>query len=453
MRFQHLWRARRAAAAAFAAAFGLGEAGAAAEFEDPAAGVQVELLENGLTLLTLEDPNTPVVSFQMWVKAGSRDERRYTGLAHLFEHMMFKGSENIPPEEHARLVQASGGRLNAWTSNDFTVYFEDVPPEALPLVIDLEYERVAHLDISEQTLASERQVVLEERRLRSEDDPDGRAFEALFALLFQAHPYRWPVIGWRSDVEKAPVEVCRDFFDTYYVPNNLVIAISGNFDAAAAALRVRRTFGRLERREPVPRNPTEEPEQRGERRAVLHFDVQAPLLYAAYHAPRSGHEDSQALDVASAILSVGRSSRLYQRLVDREQIALSAEGYYLEMVDAGMFYASAVARPGVKVEALESAFFSELERLQRVPVAAAELAKAKRQLEVDLVNGLATAHAIGSRIARETATFGRIIPLQERLEKLRAVTAADVQRVATTYLVPEHRSVIQLLPTQKERAR
>jgi predicted Zn-dependent peptidase len=203
----------------------------------------------------------------------------------------------------------------------------------------------------------------------------------------------------------------------------------------------------------VPRNPTEEPEQRGERRAVLHFDVQAPLLYAAYHAPRSGHEDSQALDVASAILSVGRSSRLYQRLVDREQIALSAEGYYLEMVDAGMFYASAVARPGVSVARLESAFFSELQRLQRAPVAAAELAKAKRQLEVDLVNGLATAHAIGSRVARETATFGRVIPLEERLEKLRAVTAADVQRVASTYLVPEHRSVVQLLPTEKEGVR
>jgi zinc protease len=441
------WRALATLGAIFAS---IGAAAAAADFADPADAMQREVLDNGLTLLTLEDPNTPVVSFQMWVKVGSRDERRYTGLAHLFEHMMFKGSENIGPEEHARLVQAWGGKLNAWTSNDFTVYFEDVPPEALPLVIDLEYERVAHLDISEHTLASERQVVLEERRLRSEDDPEGRAYEALFSLLFQAHPYRWPVIGWRSDVEKAPVEACRDFFDTYYVPNNLVIAITGNFDSAAAAERIRATFGRLPRREPVPRNPTEEPAQSGERRALLHFDVQAPLLFAAYHAPKTGHDDAPALDVASAILSVGRASRLYQRLVDREQIALSAEGYYLEMVDAGMFFASAVARPGVPIEKIERSFFAELERLRATPVGAGELAKAKRQLEVDLVNSLATAHALGSRIGRDTAVFDRVIPLSERLEKLRAVTAADVQRVAKTYLDPHQRSVVQMLPTRSE---
>jgi zinc protease len=254
------------------------------------------------------------------------------------------------------------------------------------------------------------------------------------------------VIGWRSDVEKVPVEVCRDFFDTYYVPNNIVIAITGNFDAAQAADRVRRTFGRLERREPVPRNPTEEPEQLGERRAVVEFDVQAPLMLAAYHAPATGHPDAEALDVTSAILSAGRSSRLYQRLVDKEQLALDAEGYYLELADAGMFYASAVARPGVSLSRLEQSFFSELERLQASPVGEAELAKAKRQLEVDLVNGLATAHALGSRIAREMSLFGRVIPLAERLDKLRAVSAADVQRVARSYLLPEHRSVVQLLP-------
>ncbi len=452
MRSSGTTRARCRAALLGALLAAAGAAGAA-DFADPAAGVETRVLDNGLTLLTLEDPNTPVVSFQMWVRVGSRDEGRFTGLAHLFEHMMFKGSENVPPEEHARYVQAWGGRLNAWTSNDFTVYFEDVPPEALPLVIDLEYERVAHLDLGERMLSSEREVVLEERRLRSEDDPSGRAFEALFALLFQAHPYRWPVIGWRSDVEKVSLEACRDFFDSYYVPNNIVIAITGNFDSQQAAERVQRSFGRLPRREPVPRNPTEEPPQRGERRALVYFDVQAPLLYAAYHAPPTGHEDSQALDVASAILSVGRSSRLYQRLVDREQLALSASGYYLELVDAGMFYASAVARPGVPIAKLEQVFFSELERLQSAPVSQAELAKAKRQLEVDLVNGLATAHAIGSRIARETAVLGRIIPLEERLEKLRAVTAADVQRVAQRYLVPEQRSVVQLLPPNSKAGR
>ena len=203
----------------------------AASLDDPAANTRVTTLDNGLTILTLEDDTTPVVSFQMWVKVGSRDEAGYTGLAHLFEHMMFKGSANIAPEEHARYVNARGGRLNAFTSRDYTVYFEDVTAESLPLVIDLEYERVAFLDISEKTLLSERDVVLEERRLRTEDQPMGRAYEALLALVWQAHPYRWPVIGWRSDVEKATVEVCQEVFDTFYAPNNLVIAIAGSFGA------------------------------------------------------------------------------------------------------------------------------------------------------------------------------------------------------------------------------
>jgi len=178
--------------------------------EDPADRMVETVLPNGLVVLMLEDHSTPVVSFQMWVKVGSRDESRYTGLAHLFEHMMFKGSKNIGPEEHAQLINARGGRINAFTSRDYTVYFADVTSETLPLVIELEAERVANLDISEKTLGSERDVVLEERRMRTEDQPNGRAMEALMALTFLAHPYRWPVIGWRSDIEKATLEACRE---------------------------------------------------------------------------------------------------------------------------------------------------------------------------------------------------------------------------------------------------
>ena len=203
--------------------------------EDPAERMLETRLSNGLVVLTLEDHSTPVVSFQMWVKVGSRDESRYTGLAHLFEHMMFKGSKNIGPEEHAQLINARGGRINAFTSRDYTVYFADVTSETLPLVIELEAERIANLDISEKTLGSERDVVLEERRMRTEDRPNGRAMEALMAHTFMAHPYRWPVIGWRSDIEQATLEACREFFGAYYSPNNIVIAIAGDFDAGEAA--------------------------------------------------------------------------------------------------------------------------------------------------------------------------------------------------------------------------
>ncbi len=426
--------------------------GSAAALDDPAERARVTEFENGLVIVTLEDDATPVVSFQMWVKVGSRDESDYTGLAHLFEHMMFKGSENLEPEEHAQLVNARGGVINAFTSNDYTVYFDDVTRESLPLVIDLEYERLANLDISAETLKSEREVVLEERRLRTEDQPMGRLYETLLATLWQASPYRTPVIGWRSDVEKATVEVCREFFDTYYAPNNIVVAIAGDFDADEALAHLERTFGRLEPAAHIPRNPTDEPEQRGERRVEVNFDLRGPLMAAAWHAPPTGHDDGEALDVLGQILSGGRSSRLYRSLVHDAEIALSASGGYWEMNDVGTFLAIAGVRPGQDIDEAERLVFAEIDRVRDGLVTEAELAKAKQQLEVSLVNGLATSHALASRIGRDIATFERIRPLGERLDRIRAVTAEDVQRVARAYLVPSKRNVVHVVPPPSSEA-
>jgi zinc protease len=438
--------AARCAQVCASAALGLCFAAApGAALEDPAAQVRSTTLGNGLEVLTLEDHSTPVASFQVWVRAGSRDESRYTGLAHLFEHMMFKGSKNIGPEEHARMVEARGGRINAFTSRDVTVYFEDVTSESLPLVIDLEAERFGHLDISQETLDSERQVVLEERRMRTEDSPDGLAFEALMALVWRAHPYRWPVIGWRSDVENVTIEACQEFFDAYYSPNNLVIAVVGDFDTEETLARIDRSFGRMPRAQ-VPRNPTEEAEQRGERRSTIYFDVQSPILAAGWHAPAAGSADAEALDIASQILSAGRSSRLYRSLVYEAQKALYAQGGYWELKDAGVFYAFAGVRPGVPIEEVEQLFFAEIAKIAKSGVSDSEVEKAARQLEVGLVNGLGTAHALASRVARDTVTFGRVRGLEERLAAIHAVTAADVQRVVKTYLVKEQRSVIHVVP-------
>ncbi|MBW2237161.1 MAG: insulinase family protein [Deltaproteobacteria bacterium] len=440
-----------ALAVAVPLAWGSGAAADAVEelgesFEDPAAGAVTTRLPNGLVVLTLEDHATPVVSFQVWVQVGSRDETRYTGLAHLFEHMMFKGSKNIEPEQHARLIQARGGRLNAWTNRDFTVYFEDVTSETLPLVIELEAERISNLEVTLEMLTSERQVVLEERRMRTEDKPSGRAYEALLATAFVAHPYRRPVIGWRSDVEAVTVEACQDFFDTFYRPNNIILSIVGDFDTDEALERIRETFGKLKSHGAIPRNPTLEPEQMGERRANVHFDLRSPVLAAVWHAPPAGHPDAEALDVASMILSGGRSSRLYQNLVYEAQQALYAEGGYMELQRAGLFMAYAGVRPDGRIEEVERLFFEQIALLREEPVSAAELAKAKRQLEVSLVSGLSKAHAVASRIALDVATFERIRPLEERLAAIRAVSAEDVQRVAGTYLVDSQRSVVRVVP-------
>ena len=426
-----------------------GIAGPAAALEDPAERARVTTFENGLVALTLEDRTTPVVSFQMWVKVGARDETDYTGLAHLFEHMMFNGSKNVGPERHAQLITQRGGVVNAYTSNDFTVYFEDVTRETLPLVIDLEFERFTNLVIDEKALEKERKVVLEERNLRVEDKPRGQAYEALFALLWQAHPYRRPVIGWRSDVEKATVAVCRAFFDRYYSPGNVVIAIAGDFDADAALAQLERSFGSLPAGPEITRHPTEEPEQKGERRAIVNFDVRAPILAAAWHAPPTGHPDAEALDVLSTVLSSGRSSRLYRRLVRDAEVALSAWGSYWEMLDAGAFLAFAGVRPGETVEEAEALFFDEIERVREQPVSESELEKAKRQIEVGMVSGLASTHAMAGRLAGDFAAFGRIRPLEERLERIRNVSADDVQRVARTYLVENSRNVIHVVAPEE----
>jgi zinc protease len=385
------------------------------------------------------------VSFQLWVHVGSRDEGRVTGLAHLFEHMMFKGSKNVAPEQHARIIQARGGRSNAYTTNDVTVYVTDVTSEALPLVIALEAERLANLEISADTLRSEREVVLEERRMRVDDRSSGLAREALYALTFQAHPYRRPVIGWRSDIENVTIEHCQEFFGRYYVPNNMVIVIVGNFDEDQALAQIRRSFGGLAPGADIRRNPTREPRQRGVRRAEIHFDLRGPLLAAAWHAPPSGHKDSEALDVASEILSGGRSSRVYRRLIYDEQIALAAQGVYSEMADAGIFLAYANVRPEASVDRTEELLLHEVARLRDESVTAEELDKAKRQLEVSMVHQLVTNKALADRIGYDVTVLGRIRPLEDRLAAIEAVTAEDVQRVARSYLVDEGRNIVHVV--------
>jgi len=432
---------------AASAGFGTGVARADdAPIHDPLDAMRVTRLDNGLTVLSLEDHSSPVASFQVWVEVGSSDEARYTGIAHLFEHLMFRGSKHLGKEVHSQIVEARGGRVNASTSQDVTRYFEDVPSEHLPLVIALEAERFANLVIDDEALESEREVVISERRWRNEDDPGGRAFEQLMASAFKAHPYHHPVVGWLSDLQQVSVEQCRAFFDVYYAANNLVIAVAGDFDTDQTLARIRDAFGGLRSAAEVPRNPTWEPPQRGERRADVLFDVAGPLLSMAWHAPPSGHADSEALDVLTGVLSDGRASRLYRRMVHAEDaVALGAQGVYWELDDAGLFYAGVEVRPGASIDTAEALFLEEVERIRAEAPSEAEVDRARRSLEVGLIVGQGSAHALAGRMGRDWVTFGRIRPLQERLARIRGVTPADVQRVAKKYLVPEGRTVVRVI--------
>ena len=431
------------------AAFAAGERERDVKFEDPALRTKVMTLANGLTVLTLEDHATPAVSLQVWVKVGSGDESRFTGIAHLFEHMMFLGSKNLSalgPEAYTKLVEERGGRINAYTSRDVTVYFEDVAPEHLPLMIALEGERFANLEVTEDALRAERQVVMEERRLRTDNDPEGLAFETLMGQTYQAHPYRVPTVGWQSDLEKVSAADCQAFWDTYYAANNLVIAIAGAFDAEATLALVERHFGGLRRAATIPRNPQEEPEQDGERRAVAHVPVQAPIVLAGFPAPPTGHPDSDALDIAANVLANGRNSRLYRALVFDAPLALEPQAFYWELQRAGIFIAGATLRPGVEPAAAEQVIFGELAKLAAEPPSANELKRAKRALEVAWIRGQGSAHALASRVAQDYVAYGRIETLDEKLAAIARVTPAEVQRVVAQYLAPNRRSVVQVFP-------
>ncbi|HXV35947.1 MAG TPA: pitrilysin family protein [Myxococcota bacterium] len=437
---------RLAAPLALAAWLAASSVRASPAIDDSALRTRRTTLENGMVVLTLEDRTTPVVAVQMWVRVGSSDEARVTGLAHLFEHMMFNGSKRIAPERHGQLIHSRGGETNAYTTPDVTVYTTEIPREALPLVIALEAERLAHLDISEQALAKERRVVLEERLLRTEDQPGGRAREALNALMFQALPYRWPVIGWRSDIENTTVEDCREFFSTYYAPNNIVLVIVGDFDGDAALAQIRESFGALRPASRIPRSLTREPPQDGARRADVHFDLSSPVLAIAWRTPAAGHPDAEALDVAGEILSGGRSSRIYRRLIREEQLALSAHSMNWALARAGFFGAYASVRHDASIDRAEQSLLEEIARLRDAPVSAHELDTAKRQIEVAMVYELTTNAAIADRIGYDVTTFGAIRPLEERLAAIEAVAAADVQRVAQTYLGESARNVVRVVP-------
>jgi predicted Zn-dependent peptidase len=300
--------------------------------------------------------------------------------------------------------------------------------------------------VTDEALRAERQVVMEERRLRSENDPEGMAFESLMALIYQAHPYRIPTVGWQSDLERVTAADCQAFWETYYAANNLVIAIAGDFDTAQALALIEQHFGSLRRAQVIPRNPQEEPEQDGERRAVAHFAVQAPIVLAGYPAPPTGHADSDALDVAAGVLATGRTSRLYRALVFDAPLALTPQAFYWELQRAGVFVAGATLRPGVDVAKAEAALYAQIAALAAAPPSAEELGRAKRALEVAWIGGQGTAHALASRVAQDYVAYGRIESLEEKLAAIERVTAQDVQRVVRQYLAPNKRSVVQVFP-------
>ena len=409
--------------------------------------VVARTLGNGLRVIVHEDHSAPVVSSYVFYHVGSRNERcGATGISHLFEHMMFNGGKKFGPGMFDDLIEGNGGSTNGYTTRDYTAYLNNFPREALPVVLDLESDRMANLAITKQNLEQERGIVSEERRLRIDNETWGVMDEALYLHAFVQSSYRWNVIGFMSDIQHITLEQARGYFQTYYAPNNATLVLAGDVDPAAAFRLVERDFGAIPRRRPPPPVDPSEPPQDGERRVIVRKNAELPAVLIGYHAPRALDADRAPLDVVERLLSGGESARLYQDLVRKHEVATAVEANNTWGIDPELFWIYAQARPKKTAAALEERIDAVMEGLQKKRVPDDELAKAKSQLRSEYVSGLKTVSGKANKLGFFETVFGDYRALFRLEDAWRAVTADDVQRVARTYLVPTRRTVVVLVP-------
>ena len=426
-------RKRLGAAALTAVALLAVDPTARAAVRPPKLNYTMTTLANGLQVVFLEDHSTPIVHAEIWYHVGSKNEREgRTGFAHLFEHMMFKGSKNVEPEGHPSWISSVGGQSNAFTNEDATVFWQTFPAQYLPLVLWLEADRMASLRIEEKVFQTEREVVKEERRMRVENQPYGRLNEIVYDQAFTRHPYKHPTIGSMKDLEAASINDVRDFFRTYYVPNNATLVLVGDFDSREAGSLVQQYLGRVPKGKPVPRDILPEPPQTKERRVRLEENWPLPAVVVAHHITFDGHPDSYPLHIASKVLSDGESSRIYRKLVYEKQLALAAFGGGNIIEDPNLFFAVAIVQPGQKPDEAIAALIAELDRLRTEPISDAELQQAKNQFARDYILTRESNKEKASHLGHAVVIHNDIKTADGEFDIFMNTTAADVQRVAQT---------------------
>lgn len=416
------------------------------------AGQAVESrLANGMSVIIVENHSAPVATFQVWYRAGSRKEQwGKTGLAHLFEHLMFKGTPSVGPREFIRTITENGGTYNAFTSHDFAAYFETLRADRLEIVMRLEADRMQNLVLDKEDFTTERKVVMEERRLRVEDRPKDFLREQFRAAAFQAQPYQWPIIGWMQDLQRLRLADARAFYETFYCPANAFIVVVGDVSPDAVLSELEDTFGGMASGAPPTRFSYADPARTGPLRLEVKKPAELPFLMLGYPAPNLHHADSYVLEVIAAILSRGKSARLYENLVRGERVALRADAHHpLLSLDPGLFTISAEPRPEVNVSDLEQAVVRQVRRLREAAVAPEVLQRAKNQLEADFVFNQDSLFYQALLLARYEIN-GDWRRIDDYLPSIRKVRAEDVRRVANTYLVDDRVVVGRLTPLPLE---
>src|SRR5213596_1093683 len=410
---------------------------------------QITTLPNGLTLVLSEDHSTPIVHLQVVYHVGSKNEKPgRTGFAHLFEHLMFKGSKNVQPEAHTSMLASVGGQSNAYTTDDETVVWETVPAQYLPMVLWLEADRMATLRIDKDTFTNEREVVKEERRMRVDNQPFGRLNEIIYDQAFTVHPYKHPTIGSMQDLEAASVDDVRDFYRTYYVPGNATLTLVGDFDSTQAIQLVNQYLGRVPKADhQVPRDIPQEPAQTKEKRISLEQPWPLPAVVVAYHVTFDGNPDSYPLHIAAKVLSDGQSSRIYKKLMYDTQMAVAAFGNANLIEDPNLFYAVAIVQPGHATAEAADALIAEIERLKTEPITERELQRTKNQFARDYILQRESNQSKALMLAHAIVIHRDVRTADGEFDIFQGITTADVQRVARTYFRSENRLVLTIMPS------
>jgi len=416
--------------------------------------VQSQTLKNGMKVLVQSDHSIPNVALYIFYRIGSRNERPgTTGISHFFEHMMFNGAKKYGPGDLDKVMEANGGANNAYTSQNVTVYQDWFPRSAIDLIFDIEADRIANLSFDPKKIESERGVVASERRSSVDAENAGILSEQMWATAFTAHPYQWPVVGWMSDIEHWTIDDLKHHFAMGYSPSNATMVVMGDVTPEEIFKLCEKYIEPIASHAPPPPVTTVEPPQLGERRLVVRKPAELPLLMMAYHVPQTNNPDYYALNVLSAVLFRGESSRMYQRLVDKDQIALGVSGGSDTAFDPTLFEISVQPKLGVDPQTCEKAVYEEFERVRKQPIADAELQKAKNFQLMGFYQRMRTINGRANTIGTYEVFFGDYHKLFEAEKGYNAVTKEDVQRVARQYFAANNRTVATLIPENEEKAK
>jgi zinc protease len=411
-------------------------------------------LKNGMKVLVQPDHSIPNVALYIFYRIGSRNERPgTTGISHFFEHMMFNGAKKYGPGELDKVMEANGGSNNAYTSRDVTVYQDWFPRSALGLIFDIEADRIRDLSFDPGKIKSERGVVASERRTSVDGNNFGVLDEQLWATAFLAHPYQWPVVGWMSDIERWTMEDLKRHFEMGYSPANATMVVTGDVTPEEIFALCEKTIEPIPAHAAPPAVTTVEPEQMGERRLVVRKYAQLPIVMIGYHVPQANSADYFARAILRTVLAAGESSRLYQRLVDKDQLALDVSVYEETGFDPTLAMVVAQPKQGVDPAAVEKAIYEELERMKNEPVSDREIEKAKNIELVRFYQQMRTINGRANTIGTYEVFFGDYHKLFEAARGFAAVTKEDVQRAARNYFGANNRTVATLVPEAEEKTK